>query len=150
MCTAGTEIRPVTTLRDAQIMRGIRNECRSYMTNDTSYISFFRQARWWRKVKNDPNWWLYLFWYNGSPIGYGIIRKKDMYWVSGGIIAQSRGHGFGRHLFSFLTQVATNGHSAYLEVLKTNERAFNLYQSLGYRVCCADMDGVLLMRADPS
>jgi GNAT superfamily N-acetyltransferase len=150
MCTAGLEIKAVTSFGDAQIMRNIRNECRSYMTNDTSYISFLRQTKWWRKVKNDPNWWLYLLWYNGSPIGYGIIRKKDMYWVSGGIISQSRGHGFGRHLFNFLTQVATNGHSAYLEVLKTNERAFNLYQSLGYRVCCGDRDGVLLMRADPS
>ena len=150
MCTAGFEIRAVTTFGDAQIMRGIRNQCRDYMTNDTSYIGFFRQARWWYKVKSDPDWWLYLLWYNGSPIGYGIIRKKGLlYWVTGGIIEQSRGHGFGRKLFEFLSQVASNGHSAYLEVLKTNERAYALYKSLGYRVITVK-DDVIFMRKDPS
>jgi hypothetical protein len=149
MCTAGLEVRPVTSFGDAQIMRGIRNECRDYMTNDTSYISFLRQSRWWMQVRNDPDWSLYLLWYNGSPIGYGIIRTKNhMRWVTGGIIRQSRGYGFGRDLFSFLTLRATEGKPAFLEVLRTNVRAFSLYKSLGYHVISDDRDGVWLMQAD--
>lgn len=150
MCTAGLEIRPVTTFGEAQIMRSIRNECRDYMTNDTSHISFFRQARWWRKVKDDPNWWLYLLWYNGSPIGYGIVRvKAGVHWLSGGIIEQSRGHGFGRKLFGDMTDIVTRGSTAYLEVLRSNTRARRLYESLGYRSLGEWKPGVITMCAYP-
>ena len=37
---------PIVDIKQAQIMREIRNECRDYMTRDTSFISEEQQEKW--------------------------------------------------------------------------------------------------------
>jgi len=152
MCTAsGVEIKPVTKMSEALSMAMIRNECREWMTRNTERIGPLSQLRWWRKVRSDPHWMLYLMWINGTPIGYGIIRYADhKHWVTGGIVTSARGHGHGRKLFARLTEIATDGSYAYLEVKKDNRRAVELYRSLGYRYLGEPRPGVLLMRAAPA
>jgi ribosomal protein S18 acetylase RimI-like enzyme len=144
------ELRPLLTLADAEMMRIIRNECREYMTNNTGHINLFSQIRWWRKIRNDPNWMPYLLWEENVPVGYGIIRfKTGMHWITGGIITERRGQGLGRTLFAELTGMVTKSSAAYLEVLASNQKARNLYESLGYRSIGEWRKGVITMSAYP-
>jgi len=131
-------------------MARVRNECASWMTNNQGQIGWFHQFRWWRKVRDDPNWFLYLLWCDETPVGYGIIHiKHGMHWLTGGIVRQKRGQGLGRKLFSELTAISTKSSAAYLEVQTANQRAINLYTSLGYRPIGEWREGVLTMSAYP-
>jgi ribosomal protein S18 acetylase RimI-like enzyme len=120
------------------------------MTNNTGYINRLSQIRWWRKVRHDPTWMLYLLWDGDAPVGYGIIRfKTGMHWITGGVVAKQRGNGLGRILFSELTNLVTKTSAAYLEVLASNQRARNLYGSLGYLPIGEWREGIITMSAYP-
>jgi ribosomal protein S18 acetylase RimI-like enzyme len=150
MSTDGISLKPVSRYLDAMVMRGIRNECRGYMTNNTSHITVRQQSEWWGKVKHDPSWLLYLLYHHDVAVGYGIVRIRDgQHWVTGGLIASARGHGLGRFLFARLTEIASADHCAYLEVRRDNHRAINLYSTLGYRYLGESRPDILLMRTTP-
>ena len=149
---------PVETIRDSARMRIIRNECREFMTRDTSKIGIFRQAKWfiktYRPLKERGVMTAYLGWYNKRAVAYGIVRyESDRPLISGGLLKQYRGKGLGRRLFSFLTEKASeeNGkkkvRSVFLEVLATNRVALSLYEQLGYVRKAVD-DGVIHMQKD--
>lgn len=135
-------LREAKTLEDFLILRNIRNECREFMTRDISYISEDQQIRWFEKLKdNDDNTFkIYLLFIveKGvivSPIGYGLIRKEgDFYIVSGGLIESCRGKGYGNKLFEYLIGNVDVDYPVKLEVLKTNTKAFVIYNKLGFRV----------------
>lgn len=120
------KIVPVTTLKQALVVRQIRNACREYMTRDQSKVSFFKQLRWWffkpktRRVVMVTN--------HGYEIGYGVINGNE---ITGCILKDWRGEGAGRFLFEYLTREVPKPGS--LEVLSSNIRARRLYESLGWK-----------------
>lgn len=66
------------------------------------------------------------------PIAYGLISYDHNLqpWITGGILPGFRGAGYGKQLFSFLSN---EWHfPVYLEVLESNQPARNLYTSLGF------------------
>lgn len=130
-------LRKIETLDDAMLLRNIRNQCREFMTRDISYISEEQQKRWFMNLK--PDFKIYILYsvemgLITSPIGYGLIREEGEYsLISGGLIESERGKGYGSTLFNYLIKNVENK-KIKLEVLKSNTRAFVIYNNLGFRV----------------
>lgn len=129
------EFERVRTEDDAQIMRKIRNECRSFMTRNTKYISKRQQSIWYRSL--DENVFkLYLAKADGVNVGYGILRvENDVFLVTGGVVKSFRGKGIGKYIFQSLIDeacVIDSSKKIELEVLNTNKPAKSLYDKLGF------------------
>lgn len=138
-------LKQIETLEEAQVLRNIRNQCKDYMTRDTSYISVEQQKRWFSSLsEKNQDYKIYLLYEveNGvicSAIGYGLIRKESGYsLISGGLIESCRGKGYGSTLFDYLIKNVDKGSDIKLEVLKNNTRAFVIYNRLGFRIISDD------------
>jgi ribosomal protein S18 acetylase RimI-like enzyme len=138
-------IRPLDNVHDAQAMAHIRNEVRDFMTHDTSEIDPDRQLAWYfteyLKAQSRNEMLGYLATIEEKPVGYGLITKRsNRYWVSGGLLPEAQGQGHGETLFGFMTDIITDGFvvPANLDVLRSNERAINLYRKLGYKAVGGD------------
>lgn len=138
-------LKKIETLEEALILRNIRNECREFMTRDTSYISEEQQKRWYANLK--PDFKIFLLYsvelgVISSPIGYGLLREEgDSVLISGGLVESERGKGYGSILFNYLIKNVKDK-KIKLEVLKSNTRAFVIYNNLGFRV--VNDDGELI------
>jgi len=80
-------------------------------------------------------------------LGFGILARRHLLgekrWVvTGGVVPNMRGFGFGRIIFRFLSSI--NG-DVWLDVLDTNEPAINLYKSIGYKEV-EHKDGIITMK----
>lgn len=148
----GFELRPIGSLDDAEYMRQIRNGVREFMTHNRDEITPEQQEDWYfdtyMELNNEDLMFAYLAEYLGQPIGYGIIQTiDDKKWVTGALIEAVRGRGFGEDLFTELTSNIHNmGYKeAWLDVLASNERAYNLYCKIGY---CAvhNTNGLIVMK----
>lgn len=150
-------IKELETFGEALALRKIRNECRLFMTRDTSKISILQQFRWFHnsyKFAPTDQLQVFLFLLSGKPIGYGLIRDKAVRpLISGGLLQAYRGKGYGDHLFRAVTDIASSNvfgkgmKSVFLEVLETNTPAFGLYQKIGY-VEKARQNGIIYMQKD--
>lgn len=131
-------LKRIETLEEALILRNIRNQCKDFMTRDTSYISEEQQKRWFANLSEETKIYILYsveFGVISSPVGYGLIRKEgDFSVVSGGLIESCRGKGYGKVLFEYLIKNIEKESPIRLEVLKTNTRAFVIYNNLGFRV----------------
>jgi hypothetical protein len=68
--------------------RRIRNECRTYLTNDQSHIDLLSEMRFWAKNFRRNDLTLYIGrTESNKAVAYGLIRKDDegQAWLSGGI-----------------------------------------------------------------
>ncbi len=132
----------VNDLTKLEILRIIRNKCREYMTGYTGEISKDQQQKWFSsldKNKNIP----FLFIKNDTKtsVGYGLIKcELDTCYLSAGLLEEYRGFGIGKFLFEALISECykINCKSIQLQVLKTNKRAFNLYNKLNFKVFSED------------
>jgi len=151
---------PVTRLDQAEEMRVIRNACREWMTNDRMEISRAMQVEWFLSiaVREDVLPFLYkprpdhMY---PRPFGYGLLRKQnDKWWLSGGLLPEWRGKGYGKDLFAELAEyVHALGETAWLTVWEHNERGLATYKSLGFTVQSIVVDAysppILLMCLPP-
>ncbi len=129
----------VVTAEQAETVRLIRNHCRTYMTRVTENIGPDQQLSWWLTLNKQANR-LFLFKIVAQDvpgiiyeedIGYGLCRLiGGKWWVSGGLSPEWQGKGFGKSLFSYL--VEQTGVPCWLEVLESNQRAYNTYEKLGF------------------
>lgn len=129
----------VDSLKEAQVMREIRNECRDFMTRSTKLITEEEQEVWYNHLDHG-SWKLYVMYasFHGvalAPIGYGYchsIGSETL--LTGGITEGYRGIGLGEKLFRFLIETARNhfDNKVTLEVLNSNSKAFSLYKKLGF------------------
>jgi ribosomal protein S18 acetylase RimI-like enzyme len=137
----------VETESDAEILRVIRNSCKDFMTRDCSYISPEQQQRWFKNLPNTMDLFLLYNIQHGvivDPIGYGLIRKEPTeYLISGGLLPDARGKGFGSILFEMLLENVGSDLPIKLEVLKSNIKAFVIYNKLGFIV--THDDGNIIM-----
>ena len=126
---------PVNNIELAQRMRCIRNECREFMTRDTSYISEDHQRLWFSKLDlTSMKPFLIIPEYCIAGFGYCWNTGKETY-VTGGLLPNFRGKGYGKPLFEYLVYKAQSFNNPItLEVLNTNERAINLYKKIGFVV----------------
>ena len=137
-------MKPVENDGDAETLRNFRNECKDYMTRNTNFIYQEDQFTWWRNLYKENN---KLFLVHkvvdgvvAYIIGYGYIRVENgEVLLTGGLTEKERGKGHGLQLFSFLLE---NGKKfnlpVRLELLKSNVKAFIVYNNLGFRVTSDD------------
>lgn len=134
----------VNSENDVENLRKIRNECRNFMTRNTSEISYEQQQNWFKNLDNTTNK-LFLMHevYCGvaaTIIGYGYIRVEDeTVLLTGGLVESCRGKGYGQILFnSLLLNSKKFNLPIKLEVLKSNMVAFSVYNKIGFRVTADD------------
>lgn len=141
-------LKRVETLEDAEKLRIIRNDCKDFMTRDCSFIAKEQQQRWFTNISKNIEVFLLYNIVDGvivTPIGYGLIKKEeDKYLISGGLIETERNKGYGKVLFGYLLKNIKPDLPIMLEVLKTNIRAFAIYNSLGF-VVTADDGNIITM-----
>jgi len=118
-----------------ELLRCIRNECRLFMTRNDSEISKAQQAKWFRTI-NKNQFMPYIFNKGSVSIGYGAIKiDGDEALLTGGLLLQYRGHGYGLTLFEYLIEKSKRmDKRVELEVLKNNIRAIKTYRKLGFRI----------------
>lgn len=129
----------VETEEEAELLRTIRNQCREYMTRNTDVITAEQQKAWFKTAHDRYDLFIvYAMEYGAAVVfaGYGVIHKNiDESLVTGGFLPDYRNRGLGQDLFKFLTENSVKRKvPVRLEVLKTNVRAFKVYEKLGYVV----------------
>lgn len=122
-----------------EYMRKTRNTSNQYMTRSQKTITLEMQRQWYQNLPTNISPYILIKSEHGVifyPCGYGLIIIEDGVAKLTGVIDElSRGKGYGKKLFSFLIEESkkkTNKIS--LEVLISNQKAFNLYKSLGFVV----------------
>ncbi len=131
------QLTPIRNFLDALKIRKIRNECREYMTNNTSEIDVRKQISWYfniyRKENNKNKMTCFLFRVKKKNAGFALIRMElKKYWITGGLTHEYRGKGLGKVLFANLLKEIPSD-EVWLEVLNTNEAAKKIYKELGFR-----------------
>lgn len=140
------------SVHEAFTMAEIRNEVREFMTHNTAEILPAEQAEWYRETylpaRERGELFGYLVRDEEDVIGYGLISRRDgRWWVSGGLTEAARGKGAGFFLFNEMTQYIhedLRSEEAWLDVLRGNEPALNLYRKIGY-VAVTDTERLLVM-----
>lgn len=137
--TASLFFKKVSTDEESELLRQIRNQCREYMTRNTNVITQEQQREWFKTAHDKYDLFLvYAIEYGASVTfaGYGVIHKNmTESLVTGGLLPDYRNRGLGGDLFKFLTDESLKRKlPVRLEVLKTNQRAFKVYEKLSYTV----------------
>ena len=127
----------VTTPAEAEILRTIRNECRTFMTRNTDEISPEQQQEWFKTAFKKYELYIAYAVESGACVvnaGYGLIHvNSDEYLLTGGLLPDYRDKGLGSTLFKFLVDNCNKQLPIRLEVLKSNIRAFKTYEKLGFK-----------------
>lgn len=137
--TASLFFKKVSTDEESELLRQIRNQCREYMTRNTSVITQEQQREWFKTAHDKYDLFLVYAIEHGASVtfaGYGVIHKNmTESLVTGGLLPDYRNRGLGSDLFKFLTDESLKRKlPVRLEVLKTNQRAFKVYEKLSYTV----------------
>lgn len=119
----------VTSLREAQIVRTIRNEVRSYMTRNTAFITPEQQVIWFSSHSDR----LYLYYdYNGAVIGYGLIRDIDGKWFGTlAVMPEFQNNGYGTEIYKHLIQQVD---ILYIEIDATNIPSMRSAVNAGFNI----------------
>jgi len=128
----------VTKPCEAEILRVIRNKCRTFMTRNTDEISPEQQQEWFKSAFKKYELYIAYAIEHGVCIvdaGYGLIHLNDgEYLLSGGLVPEYRDKGLGSALFKFLVDNCNKQQPIRLEVLKSNTRALKTYEKLNFCV----------------
>lgn len=133
-------LKEVSDIKEIEILRNLRNECKDFMTRFTDEITSEQQVKWYNSIDKTKHK-IYLL-YNITHgvicdcIGYGYIRVEDNFvLLTGGLTKTQRGKGFGSTLFQYLVENSKQFNIPIkLEVLKKNIIAFSVYNKIGFRV----------------
>jgi ribosomal protein S18 acetylase RimI-like enzyme len=128
----------VTSEADAEILRNVRNQCREFMTRHSDYITQEQQKEWFKDAHKKYELYIVYTVEHGAiifEVGFGVIHKcDDCFMLTGGLMPDSRGKGFGKKVFKFLMDQCHKSLPIKLELLKNNIAAFKTYKNLGFSV----------------
>ena len=126
----------VTTSNEAEMLRVIRNQCKDYMTRNTSEITPEEQLEWFKTAYKKYELYIaYAVEYGACIVdaGYGLIHLNEKeYMLTGGLVPEYRDKGLGTILFKFLIDNCNKQIPIRLEVLKDNLRALKTYERLNF------------------
>lgn len=138
----------VTKSSEAEILRTIRNQCKNFMTRNTEEITVEQQQEWFKNSYKKYEIYIAYALEHGAVIveaGYGLIHTNDNeYLLSGGLTQEYRDKGLGSFLFKFLIDNCNKQIPIRLEVLKTNLRAYKVYEKLGFETI-KETDKIFIM-----
>jgi len=144
-------LKEVSTPEEVEQLRVIRNECRTFMTRNNSYITESEQQNWFKNKSLDITVFLLYNILDGVvsfPIGYALIKKEETcYSISGGITENYRDKGIGERLFNCILEKIPKNSVVELEVLKSNIRARMVYTKIGFTPI-SDDDRIITMRLE--
>lgn len=125
------EIKLVSTLEEAQIVREIRNSVSEYMTRDTSYITKEQQQKWWENISK-VEYHLYLCLENAIPLGYGMLRYEDSKWLGTlAILPEHQNKGYGTDIYKFL---ASRIYPLWVEIYSDNIASLRAAVRAGFNI----------------
>ncbi len=150
-------LKEIKTEDEALEILAIRNQCASFMTGNSKYLTIEEQLQWFAgsvmpSRRQSPRG-LYAFLVKnvgGETIGYAIARQKEdeKWWLTAGLKEEFRGQGYGKDTFRHLNNlVRFYAKEAWLDVLTSNTVAHNLYTKLGFREM-ARTDTIITMRKE--
>lgn len=136
----------VSSLREAIIVRSLRNSCREHLTNHREHIGVARQVRWYlrtyRRLKRSGSYRLYLL-YNdaGTPVGYGALALRDrQLYVTECVGREHRGLGHGRSILGQLMSIARQEQRDLVaEIWAENQRSIVLHLRAGFTLLSRDL-----------
>jgi len=145
------------TLRDVPFFNVVRNASREWL-HDSTEFTLPQSVEWFQR--ESPPYLIILL--DGVPIGYCRISNphapSDSGWglsteryIGIDLHPDYRGHGLAREAYDvLLATLRANGVRQFrLRVLKKNERAKHIYDTLGFRVVNETEDDVeMVLRAD--
>ena len=124
------------TLDNLSFLNEVRNECCEEYLHDSRKFTLEQTIDWFNETK--PMFWIIRK--NGERVGYFrtsnySIENRNIY-IGADLHKDFRGKGLALESYKlFIPYLFTeyNLHKISLEVLKTNQRAINLYEKLGFR-----------------
>jgi ribosomal protein S18 acetylase RimI-like enzyme len=138
----------VTTSNEAEMLRVIRNQCKDYMTRNTSVITPEEQLEWFKTAYKKYELYIaYAVEYGACIVdaGYGLIHLNEKeYMLTGGLVPGYRDKGLGANLFKFLIDNCNKQIPIRLEVLKDNLRALKTYEKLNFTTT-GETDKIFIM-----
>lgn len=138
----------VTTSNEAEMLRVIRNQCKDYMTRNTSEITPEEQLEWFKTAYKKYELYIaYAVEYGACIVdaGYGLIHlNENEYMLTGGLVPEYRDKGLGTNLFKFLIDNCNKQIPIRLEVLKDNLRALKTYERLNFTIT-GETDKIFIM-----
>jgi ribosomal protein S18 acetylase RimI-like enzyme len=138
----------VTTSNEAEMLRIIRNQCKNYMTRNTSEITPEEQSEWFKTAYKKYELYIAYAIEHGVCIvdaGYGLIHLNEKeYMLTGGLVPEYRDKGLGTNLFKFLIDNCNKQIPIRLEVLKDNIRALKTYEKLNFTTT-GETDKIFIM-----
>lgn len=138
----------VTTSNEAEMLRVIRNQCKDYMTRNTSEITPEEQLEWFKTAYKKYELYIaYAVEYGACIVdaGYGLIHLNEKeYMLTGGLVPEYRDKGLGAILFKFLIDNCNKQIPIRLEVLKDNLRAMKTYERLNFTTT-GETDKIFIM-----
>lgn len=138
----------VTTPAEAENLRVVRNQCREFMTRSTDYIEPEQQQEWFKDAHKKYELYIAYFIEHGTIAvyaGFGVIHKNENeFLLTGGLTPEYRDKGLGKVLFKFLIDQCPKQVPIRLEVLKTNTRAYKVYEGLNF-VVTGETDKIYIM-----
>lgn len=139
----------VSTHADAEVLRNIRNACRSFMTRSSKYITAEQQTEWFKTAHLKYELYIVCAIEDSViivDIGFGVIHlESEQYLLTGGLTHDYRDKGLGLPLFQFLINNCKKQLPIRLEVQSGNLRAIKLYENLGFYCLGNEENDVLLM-----
>jgi ribosomal protein S18 acetylase RimI-like enzyme len=145
-------IKPVENIYDAVYISQVRNSGREYMTHDSRLITQGEQNEWYQKTylpeNAAGNMFAFCGFEQGDPVAYGMVKRGDdgNFWLTGVVVPDAQGKGYGKELFQFLTDYAlSKADKVMLDVLKSNDKAQGLYKKLGYQAVGKPAGEVIVM-----
>jgi len=137
-------------LEDLKGIALLRNKIKDSLTHDKEDIDPSNQANWYLNVKKDCDK-LYAFTNlkTKEVIGYGFIQYIDnVPWLTGALDPEFQGYGYGKQIFQSLIERIRSTSSEtpiFLDVLKSNYKAVNLYFKLGFKII-SEQNELYIMR----
>ncbi|MDO8503813.1 MAG: GNAT family N-acetyltransferase [bacterium] len=129
----------VNTLSEALIVRRLRNECRTSLTNYTRHISILRQIYWYfsyyRRAVHTNVYRLFIARNNEDvPIGYGALHTQGKQLsVTECVAPEYRRQGYGSAILKNLISIAKKEKLPLVaEIWATNKNSIALHTRCGF------------------
>ncbi|MBI3922082.1 MAG: GNAT family N-acetyltransferase [Armatimonadetes bacterium] len=129
----------VNGLRQALVVRALRNSGYEYMTNHRNPISLLQQIRWYftqyRHASRACSYRLYLFHNDQNlPVGYGALQlREERLCLTECVGTLHRGRGYGKAILAALIEIGRREERELVaEIWASNERSIRMHRRMGF------------------
>lgn len=133
--------RPLSSLRDALIVRRLRNTCCEYMTNYQQTLGLWQQVRWYyrnyKRASRSGDYRIFLYRDSyGRALGYGALQLHDgQLFITECLETSVRGQGYGKQILASLVQTGREeGRTLVAEIWADNAASRALHEKAGFQL----------------